>query len=115
MKLMSLVESLNLTVRCCEEKLDSSVTGGYVGDLLSDVIANSEKGNVWITMQSHQNIVAVAELKEHSGIILVLNREPDKETVKKAEKAGIPILSSALPCFEVAGKVYELMKRVIYL
>ena len=74
MTLMSLAKSLGLTVRCCKEKLDIDVTGGYIGDLLSDVIANSDRGNVWITRQSHQNIVAVAELKEHAGIILVLGR-----------------------------------------
>ncbi len=111
MTLISLVKTLNLTVRCCKEKLDCNVTGGYIGDLLSDVIANSDKGNVWITRQSHQNIVAVAELKEHAGIILVRGREPEEETLEKAVKAGIPILSTALPGFEVAGRIYELIKR----
>ena len=111
MTLMTLVEQLNLTVRCCQENLDRSVTGGYIGDLLSDVIANSSRGNVWITRQSHSNIVAVAELKEHAGIILVLAREPEKETLEKAEKVGIPILSTPLHGFEVAGRVYELIRN----
>ena len=110
MILMSLVKSLNLTVRCCEEKLDINVTGGYIGDLLSDVIANSDKGDVWITRQSHQNIVAVAELKGHAGIILVLGREPEKGTLEKAKEVGIPILSTPLSGFELAGRMYEIMK-----
>jgi ribosomal protein S2 len=81
-----------------------------VGDLLSDVIANSGKGNVWITRQSHQNIVAVAELKEHAGIILVLGREPEKGTLEKAREVGIPILTTPLSGFELAGRIYEIIK-----
>lgn len=109
MVLMSLAEQLNLTVRCCRDKLDRIVTGGYVGDLLSDVIAHSEKGNVWITRQSHLNIVAVAELKEHAGIIVVLGRTLEEDTVERAGQAGIPILTTELTGFEVAGKLYELL------
>jgi len=111
MVLASLVEQLNLTVRCCGERLDQNISGGYVGDLLSDVIAHSDRGNVWITRQSHHNIVAVAELKEHAGIIVVLGRNPEDETVKRAEEAGIPILTTELTGFEVAGKLYEFLHR----
>ena len=104
-----LVEKLNLQVGCGEEKLSREVLGGYVGDLLSDVIANSKEGDIWITRQSHQNIIAVASLKEHVGIILALGKEPDTETLEKASSEGIPIMMSSLSGFELSGKVYELM------
>ncbi|MCX6555994.1 MAG: hypothetical protein NTW95_00945, partial [Candidatus Aminicenantes bacterium] len=48
---------------------DQQVTGGYVSDLLSDVIANAEEGSLWITVQRHLNIIAVAQLKKLAGII----------------------------------------------
>ena len=105
-----LADKLNLKVRCGEEKLNGNVTGGYVGDLLSDVIANSREGHVWITRQSHQNIIAVATLKEHACIILALGKEPDKETLDKASSEGIPVMVSELSGFELCGKIYELMK-----
>jgi hypothetical protein len=47
-------------------------------------------------------------MKELAGIILVNNREPEKETVEKAEKEGIPIMITGLPTFEVVGKLYNL-------
>ena len=56
MKLREVVESLHFAVRTGEDRLDQDVTGGYAGDLLSDVIANSKAGNVWVTMQVHANI-----------------------------------------------------------
>ncbi|MDD5474982.1 MAG: DRTGG domain-containing protein [Syntrophales bacterium] len=109
MNLASLVRELNLGVRCCHDKLDREVEGGYVGDLLSDIIANSKKGDLWITRQSHQNIVAVASLREHAGIVLALGREPDEDTLEKATRESVPILVTDLPGFEIAGKIYEII------
>jgi len=109
MNLTLLAEKLNLMVRCSGNRLGREVSGGYVGDLLSDVMANSRKDDVWITCQSHQNIVAVSVLKEHAGIILVLGKEPDKDTLEKASREGIPLLVTKLSGFEAAGRIYNLI------
>jgi predicted transcriptional regulator len=97
-----------LETRAGKEHLGEEVTGGYASDLLSDVIAHSRKGNIWITIQTHPNIVAVATMKELSGIILTGEREPDGDTIQKAEEEGIPILVSPLFTFELAGKLYQM-------
>lgn len=107
MKLIELKEKLNLSVRCAEDKLKQEIKGGYVSDLLSDVIANAKKGDVWITMQVHVNIVAVAVLKEVAAIVLVQGREPNDDTLNKAKEEDIPILVSKLPAFQLVGKLYE--------
>ncbi len=109
MNLEFIVRKLELSVRCGEDKLGREVRGGYVGDLLSDVIGNSNEGDIWITRQAHQNIVAVASLKDHAGIILVNSSEPDSDTLDKAIKEEIPIMVSELPGFEVVGEIYKLM------
>jgi len=67
MRLREVVEGLHLSVRRGEDQLDQDVTGGFAGDLLSDVIAHSKAGDVWVTMQVHVNIVAVAVLKPSAG------------------------------------------------
>jgi predicted transcriptional regulator len=108
MDLKTIVKSLGLEVFCCENRLEGSVDGGYTGDLLSDVMANARKGNVWITRQVHPNTVAVATLKDLSAIIVVQGAKPDADTLRKAEKEGIPILGSSLPAFEIAGRIFKL-------
>ena len=110
MKLNEISEKLNLKVISVPEKLNKEVTGGYTSDLLSDVIANARKSNIWITMQTHLNIVAVARLKELAGIILVNDRQPEELTLKKAEEEEIPLLCTTLPAFEVSGRIYALIK-----
>jgi hypothetical protein len=87
---------------------EKNVSGAYTSDLLSDVIANSKKDNVWITLQTHLNTVAVASLKELSAIIVVLNKEPDKDTIEKAEEEKINILKTPMTAYQVSGKLYEL-------
>lgn len=108
MKVKDIVKALDLEVKTGEDLLESEVTGGYAGDLLSDVLANSKKGNIWVTLQIHLNIVAVASAKELSGIIIVNNRTPEEETLKKAKEEGIPVMISKLSTYKVAGKLYEL-------
>ena len=108
MKLTELVQKLNLDVRSAKANLDLEVTGGYASDLLSDVIGNSKEGDLWITLQIHQNIVAVASMKDLAGIILVNGREPEQDTIEKAETENIVIMVTDLPTFEIVGRLYNL-------
>jgi predicted transcriptional regulator len=108
-KLEEIVKKLDLKIHCCAENLDREVRGGYVGDLLSDVMANSREGDLWITRQVHPNIVAVAVLKDHAAILLIQGGAPMEDTLSKAGKEGIPILSTDLTGFEAAGKIYGLL------
>ncbi len=108
MKVKEIIEKLNLEVKAGMNRLDNEITGGYASDLLSDVMANSKEGNIWITLQIHQNIIAVAEMKELSGIVIINNREPEKETIKKAEEENMPIMISKMTAFELIGRLYAL-------
>ena len=110
MDLKEIVTILNLTVFCGYDRLDTVVRGGYAGDLLSDVMANSTEGDLWITRQVHQNIVAVASLKDLAGIILVQGAEPAEDTLEKALKENIPIMGTKLYGFEIAGRIYTMIK-----
>jgi len=109
MKLKEIIEKLQLKVLTAKDRLDEEATGGYTSDLLSDVIANSKEGNLWVTLQIHQNIIAVAKLKDLSGIIIVNNREPDEGTLQKAKEENVPLLVSEEMAYEVSGKLYRLI------
>ena len=105
---IDIVDKLNFTVKTATEKLDTEIETGYASDLLSDVIANSKEGDLWITLQTHPNIVAVASMKGLSGIVIINDRAPEEDTVKKAEDEQIPIMVSTLPAFELIGKLYAM-------
>jgi serine kinase of HPr protein (carbohydrate metabolism regulator) len=109
MKVSELIEKLKLTVFTGSEGLNREITGGYVSDLLSDVMGNGKEGNIWITLQNHMNVVAVASLKEMACIILVKGIVPGDEIVEKAIEEEIPILGSKENTFELSGKIYQLL------
>ena len=107
MKVREMQSILNLELKAGEKGLEREILGGYCGDLLSDVMANSQQGAVWLTIQSHQNIIAVAVLRELAAIVLVNGRKPDEDTKKKAEEEGVPLLVTSLSAFDLAGRLRE--------
>jgi serine/threonine-protein kinase RsbT len=78
------------------------VTAGYVGDMLSDVNANAKEGNVWVTVLAHANAIAVAALKDISGMIISGGRRPGKDFIDRANEDGIPVLFTDMSSYEVA-------------
>jgi hypothetical protein len=108
MTLSDLARRLDLKVYAGETALERPVGGGYAGDLLSDVMAHGGRDDLWITIQVHPNIVAVAVLKELSGIVLANGREPAAETLEQAGKERVAVLGTRMSAFEFAGRLYEL-------
>ncbi|UCF91207.1 MAG: hypothetical protein JSW39_23500 [Desulfobacterales bacterium] len=106
MTVQDLVNRFNLYVAAGQQGLDRQVRGGYSGDLLSEVMANAPEGCVWLTVQGHQNIVAVAVLKQMAAIILTGGQTPDDETQQKANQEGIPLLLWSDSAFELAGLLH---------
>jgi len=109
MKVKELVEKLNLKVLSGGNGLEREIDGCYISDLLSDVMGNAMEGNIWITLQTHKNVMAVASLKEMSCIILVKNLMPNDETIEQSNDEDLPILQTSLPTYEIAGLVYNLL------
>lgn len=108
MTLSEIVAELKLDVRAGALLLSRDVSGGYASDLLSDVIANAREGNLWITLQTHQNTVAVASMKGLAGIVLVNGRGPEDDTLARAKEEQIPLMVSPLPAFELIGRLHDL-------
>jgi len=108
MKLKELCHQLSLTVRAAQGKLDREVTGGYATDLLSYAMAKAQAGNVWVTLQGHPNVVAVASLTDMAGVILTEGTKPDAVTIEKANAEGIPILTTELTTFTIVSRLFEL-------
>ncbi|HHV57423.1 MAG TPA: serine kinase [Firmicutes bacterium] len=102
------VQELGLKLEAGRAGLEREVRGGYASDLLSHVMARAHEGDVWVTVQAHQNIVAVAVLLGLAGIIIAGGIEPQADTLSKAEAEGIPLLTTDLPAFEAAGRLYAL-------
>ncbi len=108
MTLSDLVSGLALKVFTPGLPLDRPVGGGYASDLLSDVIGHARKDDLWVTMQVHPNIVAVAVLKDLAAVVLVNGREPAPETLEQAVRERVLLLGAGTGAFDLAGRLYAL-------
>lgn len=107
MKVSDLVKKYNLKVFSGEQGLNNEISGGYVSDLLSDVMGNASENEVWITLQTHQNVMAIASLKDMAAVILVKGCEPDEDTLEHSNEEGVPVLGTSMQTFEMAGKLFN--------
>ena len=109
MTVKDIIEKLEL--KCLNEaNLDAEVSGAYASDLLSDVMGNARSGQVWITMQTHKNVTAIASLKDIPAVIIVRDGVPDDDMLEHAREEDICLLVSKDATFEVCGKLYELLR-----
>ena len=100
--LLSVIEAEPLTGAATAD-----VGGCYISDLLSDVLAHAAPGVLWVTIQTHRNVVSVASMKDISAVLITRARKLDPQTLAEAEEAGVTVLSTPLSSFEAAGKLWE--------
>jgi|AntDeeMinimDraft_5_1070356.scaffolds.fasta_scaffold11282_2 predicted transcriptional regulator len=107
MVLKDLCKELDLKI-LNEADLSREVSGCYIGDLLSNVMANAQKDQLWLTIQGHQNTIAVSLLAEVSAVIVVEDSEVDQKSIKRAEEKGVNLLKTELTAYEIAKRLADL-------
>ncbi len=108
MDIRKIVDDLGLEVIAGVTDENVEIDGVYIGDLLSLVMARAGEKNIWITIQTHLNIIAVATLVGMSGIIIAEGMDIDNDTIKKANQVNMPLLKSSLSAYELACKLNNL-------
>jgi len=104
----------NLELEVLTEKTNiSTITpiNGYVSDMLSCVMTGAKKEGIWVTLQAHNNIVAVACLLDLAAVIITEGVKPDDATIQKANEEGVALLSTPHISFFVVGKLWEMGLR----
>jgi serine kinase of HPr protein (carbohydrate metabolism regulator) len=90
-----------------KEDLSREISGLYCCDLLSWVMANGKQDNVWVTVQVHGNILAVASLLDFSCIVIPEGIKVEEDLIEKADEEGIMLFSTSLDSYHVFQKFYE--------
>jgi len=105
MKLTELIDKFELTALTNID--DKEISGVYLSDMLSDVMSSARSGSLWVTIQTHKNIVSAANLIDISAIIVTGNKEVPKDTIELANRFYVNIFKSHLPTYELATKFIE--------
>jgi putative N-acetylmannosamine-6-phosphate epimerase len=112
MTLQEIITKLHLTLLTQYQDFNQVIpTSGYTSDLLSCVMAGAPRQAIWVTLQAHLNIVAVAALLDLSAIIITEGAMPEPETIAKANEEGVTLLATHQPTFYVVGQLWEMGLR----
>lgn len=110
MTVKDIMNTLNLRLIAGEGGIDKEVNGVYACDLLSWVMAHAAKGNAWVTIQTHPNVIAVATLLELSCIIIPENAEIEEAAINKADEEAIPLFISQDSGYKVCCSLFSLLE-----
>jgi predicted transcriptional regulator len=105
MRLAELKDKLSL--KPMNDVYDKEVEGAFVSDMVSDVMAGARPANVWVTTQTHKNVVAAANLVDVAAVIVTRGRPVSDETLEMASRAELTILSTDLDTYSLVGKLHE--------
>jgi len=84
---------------------DKVVNGCYIGDLLSNVMAHAQAGDIWLTVQTHRNVIAIAVLLNLAAIVFVEGHQPQADTVERAHDEGVPLFSWPDSAYQLAREL----------
>ncbi|RKX51574.1 MAG: iron-sulfur binding hydrogenase [Thermotoga sp.] len=107
MKVRDILERLKLAV-LSEGDLDAEVKNGYTCDLLSEVMGKAQADTVWITVQTHVNIIAVATVVGIRMIILCNGHEVPEDMLNKAKKEQITVARTGKNPFEISCEICKI-------
>ncbi|MCD6362670.1 MAG: iron-sulfur binding hydrogenase [Synergistetes bacterium] len=111
MKLKDILRKLDCEVLTGDVNMEEEVKYGYTSDLLSEVMGKARQDSIWITVQSHLNIVAVAVLVGIKAIIVCGGKKVDPKIAEKAKQEGVALVLAKDNAFIVSGKLYEIGLR----
>lgn len=104
MTVYELAKTCQFNILCCPNP-EREIKGVYIGDLLSWVMGKVCADDVWITIMSNINIVAVASLSDVSCIVLAEDVTVDSTIIETAKSKGINIFSTPLSSYDTAIKI----------
>ena len=105
--LSELIEEID-ELQILEGREDVTVKNGYVSDLLSDVMRNAAEGSIWVTVQHHENVVAVALMADISAIVFSNGLKPDQDVIDRGREEEITLCSFPGTSYELVGKLYSM-------
>ncbi len=108
MTVQEMMAELDLRLLTPGLSLEGEITGGYASDLLSNAMGQAQPGAVWVTMQGHQNVAAVASLIGMAAVIVAGGAAVAVYTLEKALLNEVVIFCTPLPAFELIGRLYAL-------
>lgn len=108
MTVKEFVQKTGYKVLAGGDSLHRQISSAYISDLLSWVMAHGKEGTVWVTVQTHLNVIAVACLQDFACVIIPENISVPEDTLKKADEEGMPVLTCETTGYGICRQLFAL-------
>jgi len=105
-KLHQVAQILDAKVLASEAFLDKEVKHVECTDLMSEVLAFMQSGNLLLTGLTNIQVINTANISGLIAVVFVRGRSPSKEVIAKAQAVGLPLLLTSYSMYEAAGRLY---------
>ncbi|MDR1755614.1 MAG: hypothetical protein LBR65_01455 [Culturomica sp.] len=114
MTLNDIVQLLDLTVACGEERLSGEIGGAFAADLMGDVLRQNTKDAILITGLANLQVIRTAEISDIRSILFVRNKTITPEMVELAKENSIVLLLCNQSMYKTCGELYKAGLKPIY-
>lgn len=106
MKVSEVAEKTGLN--SLNEYTDKEVEGVYISDMVSDIITGAKANGILVTLQTHKNLIAAANLVDVAAVVFVRGKKPAEDVLELATKAGIGLFVADVDTWSFAMKLNEI-------
>lgn len=106
MTIKDFIDLTGATLVTPQSDVSREITCGYACDLLSWVMSHGAAGMVWVTVQTHMNVVAVATLMDMAAVVAPEGIVFEADVIAKAQEEGIALLKSGKTAYTLCGMMY---------
>lgn len=107
MKLSDVKEALEADVLVGQDKMDTEVTGGAAGDLMSDLLRNPKEGALLLTGLTSIQVIHTSIIAGMSAIIFVRGKMPGQDVLNLAQENELPILTTKYNMYSSCGRLFS--------
>jgi hypothetical protein len=108
-KMSEIVEKTGLEALNKHE--ETEVSGVYVSDMASDVITGAQAGSMLVTLQTHKNFIAAANLVDAGMVVFAHAKRPAEDVVQLADRVGLALFSTPDDTWKYILKLTDLGLR----
>ncbi len=95
-----------LSLKLANELYDKDVESVFISDMVSDVMAGAKPGALWVTTQSHKNVVAAANLVDIAAVVVTRGKPVPADTIEMATRAELTIFTTDLETYDFIVKLH---------
>ncbi len=107
MKLKEVMEILDARPVWNSSHADLEVVSCHASDLISDVLAFSDSGSLFLTGLTNSQVIRTAQILDFTAICFVRGKTPQPEAITLAEEQELPLLITHLSMYESCGRLYK--------